>query len=51
MSTDLSNFTNLVMTWISMLERYGRLFVRNPRKYQKLLAAIGHYGEPDDYGV
>jgi hypothetical protein len=42
---------NLVKTWISMLERYRRLFVKYPRRYKKLLAAIGHYGEPEDYGV
>lgn len=46
-----SGQTHLLKTWASMLERYGRLFVKNPRKYQKFLAAVGHPGVPEDFGV
>jgi hypothetical protein len=42
---------NLVKTWISMLERYGKIFVKYPRRYQKLLSEIEYHGEPEDYGV
>jgi len=41
----------LVKTWISMLERYGKIFVKHPRKYQKLLSEIEYHGEPEDFGV
>jgi hypothetical protein len=46
-----SGQTHLVKTWTSMLERYGKLFVKNPRKYQNLLATARGLGKPEDYGV
>lgn len=46
-----SGQTHLVKTWTAMLERYGKLFVKNPRKYQNLLATAGGLGKPEDYGV
>jgi len=42
---------HLVKTWASMLERYGRLFVKTPIKYRKLLATAGRRAEPEDFGV
>jgi len=46
-----SGQTHLVRTWTSMLERYGKHFVKNPRMYQDLLATIGRPREPEDFGV
>jgi hypothetical protein len=46
-----SGQTHLVKTWTSMLERYGKLFVKNPRRYQCLLATTRGLGKPEDYGV
>jgi hypothetical protein len=42
---------HLVKTWTAMLERYGKVFVKNPRKYQNLLATARGLGKPEDYGV
>jgi len=42
---------HLIKTWISMLERYGKLFVPNPKKYQNILSAVKDHGRPEDYGV
>jgi hypothetical protein len=42
---------HLVKAWTSMLERYGKGFVPNPRKYKTLLASIKNFGKPEDYGV
>lgn len=46
-----SGQTHLVKTWTSMLERYGKVFVKNPRRYQCLLATTRGPGKPEDYGV
>ena len=51
MDAQRSGEEHLVKTWISMLERYGRLFVKQPRKYRKLLATMVRCDEPQDYGV
>jgi hypothetical protein len=42
---------HLVKTWISMLERYKKAFVPDPRKYENILSAVKKLGEPEDYGV
>ena len=42
---------DLVKTWISMLERYKKAFVRNPGQYRQLLLEASDYGKPEDYGV
>ncbi len=46
-----SGQAHLVKTWTSMLERYGKLFVKHPRKYQNLLTTASSFGKPEDYGV
>jgi hypothetical protein len=46
-----SGQTHLVKTWTSMLESYGTLFVKTPRKYKNLLATARGLGKPEDYGV
>jgi hypothetical protein len=42
---------HLIKTWTSMLGRYGKIFVPNPKKYQNILSAVKDHGRPEDYGV
>jgi hypothetical protein len=42
---------HLIRTWTSMLERYGKIFVPDPKKYQNILSAVKDHGRTEDYGV